>query len=129
VIDPSRHVKNYLEFTGARGSEIRMVIDTHAHADHISWGATLSQAAQARYFLHPFDAIHPMDALRARFQFEPLWDGKELELGGVTIRTIHTPGHTLDEISLLLNEKYLLTGDTLFIRSAGRPDLGGKGDP
>ncbi len=129
VIDPSRQVKNYLDFAASHGSEIRMVIDTHAHADHISGGAALSQAAQARYYLHPFDAIHPMDALRARFQFEPLWDGKELELGGVTIRTIHTPRHTLGEVSLLLNEKYLLTGDTLFIHSAGRPDLGGRGEP
>lgn len=129
VIDPSRHVKNYLDFAAARSSEIRMVIDTHAHADHISGGADLSHTARAKYYLHPFDAIHPVDVLRARFPFEPLWDGNVLELGGVTLRTIHTPGHTLGEISLLLNENYLLTGDTLFIHSAGRPDLGGRGEP
>lgn len=129
VIDPSRHIKNYLDFASEHGSPIRMVVDTHAHADHISGAVELARTTQAPYFLHPFDGVHPMDVLRARFEFEPLWDGKELELGGSKIRTIHTPGHTLGEVSLLINEKYLVTGDTLFICSAGRPDLGGKGEP
>ncbi len=129
VIDPSRHNEYYADFAAAHSSPIRIVIDTHAHADHISGARELVRSYRARYFLHPFDPVHPMDVLRARFDFDPLWDGQELHLGESNIRVLHTPGHTLGEVSLLINDKFLLTGDTLFMSSAGRPDLGGKGEP
>lgn len=70
----------------------------------------------------------PMDVLPAAIHFAPLWDGQRLQVGKLNVEVIHTPGHTLGIVSLLVNNRYLFTGDTLFIHSFGRPDLGGQGE-
>ena len=128
VVDPSRHVDEYVRFAKEQGVAITHVFDTHAHADHISGGGELSQRTEARYFLHPYDAIHPMDVLPATIHFAPCWDGQTFQVGPLKVQVIHTPGHTLGIVSLLVNNRYLFTGDTLFINSFGRPDLGGQGE-
>jgi glyoxylase-like metal-dependent hydrolase (beta-lactamase superfamily II)/rhodanese-related sulfurtransferase len=128
VIDPLRHHERYLEIARERGWAIAAIIDTHAHADHVSGGPALARATRAPYFLHPFDAIHPLDMLPGRLAFEYLRDGEEIRVGAATLRVLHVPGHTLGNTALLANERYLLAGDTIFIRSIARPDLGGRGD-
>ncbi len=130
VIDPPRHLRRVLEITQERGWRITHIFDTHAHADHISGGPVLQKVTQAPYYLHPYDAIHPIDILPATIEYEPLKDGDAFRLGESTLRVLHVPGHTLGNVAYLLEGKnrYLFSGDTIFIVSVARPDLGGRGE-
>jgi len=128
VIDPLRHIVHYQELAANKGFEIILVLDTHGHADHISGAAALVEELSVPYFLHPYDGIHPIDVLPAKLPYDFLEDGLEFSVGKAEILTIHIPGHTLGNVAYLLNEKYLFTGDSIFIESIARPDLGGRGD-
>lgn len=104
--------------------EIKYVIDTHIQADHLSGGRSLAERTGAEYSLH--------NSADVTFNFNPLIDNQELDLGNVNIRVLHTPGHTPESICLLVTDKtrgpdpwFLLTGDTLFVGAVGRPDLPG----
>ena len=105
--------------------EIKYVIDTHIQADHLSGGGSLSKTTGAQYCLHRSADVD--------FAFTPLTDGQELDLGNVTVKVLHTPGHTPESICLLVTDKtrgpepwFVLTGDTLFVGAVGRPDLPGR---
>lgn len=107
--------------------KITHVIDTHVHADHYTGGRALAERTGARYCLHEFNRS------RVNYAFEPLTDGERIEVGNVWVDVLHTPGHTPDSICLLVTDKrrtetpwFVLTGDTLFVGSAGRPDLAGQ---
>lgn len=128
VIDALRHTAPYLEVLKARGARVSAVIDTHAHADHISGGRALAAEMGAPYHLHPYDAIHPMDVLPATFGFEFLHDLSCLTFGRSRLEMLHVPGHTLGAVALLLDSRFLFGGDTLFIDSVSRPDLGGRAE-
>ncbi len=128
LVDPLRHAAPYLELARARGLRIDAVLDTHGHADHVSGGPAIARAAGAPYHLHPYDAIHPIDVLPARIPFEPLRDGQEFAVGGARLRALHIPGHTLGNVAFLVNDRYLLSGDSIFLASVSRPDLGGRGE-
>jgi len=128
VVDPLRHIDNYLNLQQEKGFRITLILDTHAHADHISGGRELAQRMGVPYYLHPYDGIHPIDVLPAQFDYSPLWDGQRFTVGEAVIETIHIPGHTLGNVVYLVNGRYLLTGDSIFIESIARPDLGGRGD-
>ena len=129
VIDPLRHIHPYLELAKGKGFEIESVIDTHGHADHISGGTALASASGASYYLHPYDAIHPMDVLPATISYEPIRDGQIFKVGRVELEALHIPGHTLGLVALRLDDRYLFTGDSIFIGSLARPDLGGRAEP
>ena len=126
VIDAGRHIQLYASIAEARGWRIADVLDTHLQADHLSGGTALAEELGANYWLHPYDGIHPGDLLPARFTFRYLQDGITFQLGDVQVRALHLPGHTLGMVNPLVDGRYLLTGDTLFIDSIGRPDLGGQ---
>ncbi|RPI83454.1 MAG: MBL fold metallo-hydrolase [Chloroflexi bacterium] len=132
VIDPGRHFDRYLDFIKEAGAELSLILDTHAHADHISGGSSLALNTGIPYHLHPYDAIHPFDLLPAEILYQPLVDGQEFQLGDLRIEVIHTPGHTLGQVNFLASDSegksYVFTGDNLFIESFGRPDLGGRGE-
>ncbi len=128
IIDPLRHIGHYLELAESKGFEITLVLDTHGHADHISGAAALVEETSVPYFMHPYDGIHPIDVLPAKIPYDFLEDGLEFSVGKTEILTIHIPGHTLGNVAYLLDDKYLFTGDSIFIESIARPDLGGKGD-
>ena len=124
VVDPSRHVDWYEAFVAERGARLVRVLDTHVHADHVSGGPALARSLGVPYFV----------AAGAGFELEqpvtPLADGERLQLGGeagvsIEVRVMSTPGHTPGSTSFLVDGRYLLTGDTLFVASVGRPDLGG----
>lgn len=111
--------------------KITHVIDTHVHADHYSGGRALAEKTGAHY------CLHESNAGRANLDFVPLTDGQRIEVGNVVVEVLHTPGHTPDSICLAVADKrratgadaapwFVLTGDTLFVGSAGRPDLAGK---
>jgi glyoxylase-like metal-dependent hydrolase (beta-lactamase superfamily II)/rhodanese-related sulfurtransferase len=118
VVDPSRNIAEYEQFVMSLGAKIVDVFDTHVHADHISGGPALAPRHQARYFV------------AGRTGVEDAHDGEQLRLGGeqgvtVTVKILATPGHTPGSTSFLIGRNHLLTGDTLFVDSVGRPDLGG----
>ena len=125
-MDPQAHdVQAYAQFANATGMDIVYVIDTHIQADHLSGGRNLSKITGAQYCLHTSADVS--------FAFTPLSDGQELDLGNVTVKVLHTPGHTPESICLLVTDKtrgpepwFMLTGDTLFVGAVGRPDLPGR---
>jgi glyoxylase-like metal-dependent hydrolase (beta-lactamase superfamily II)/rhodanese-related sulfurtransferase len=124
VIDPARHTDWYISLAQAQQAQLTRVIDTHLHADHLSGGPGLTRALGIPYH------IRLDDAAGAQFPYHSLEDGAHLALGSsvVEIIALHTPGHTPGSTSLLVNGHYLLTGDTLFVSSIGRPDLGDKAE-
>ncbi len=125
VIDPTRSVERIIELAKDEGFRILAVLDTHMHADHISGGVALGEAARVPYYLHPYDAIHPLDLVPARIAYERLWDGFSIPFGDCTLKAWHIPGHTLGNMAFLVNDRYLFAGDSIFINSISRPDLGG----
>jgi glyoxylase-like metal-dependent hydrolase (beta-lactamase superfamily II)/rhodanese-related sulfurtransferase len=128
VIDPLRHADRYVDFARVQKLKIGVVLDTHAHADHLSGGTALARATGASYWLHPYDAIHPMDMLPAAISYEPLRGGQVFSLGKSRLEVLHIPGHTLGNAAFLLDGKYLFAGDSIFVSSIARPDLGGHAE-
>ena len=128
VFDPARHLETYHELAAAAGARIDLVLDTHLHADHLSGGPALGKQDHIPYHLHPYDAIHPMDMLPARMAYRPLEEGQMLRIGRAEIKVLHFPGHTLGMVAFLIDGRYLLDGDSLFLESIARPDLGGNAD-
>jgi hydroxyacylglutathione hydrolase len=107
---------------------IAHVVDTHLHADHYSGGKRLAGFAGAPYCLHESAAV--------AFAFTPLRDGQILEVGNVLVKVLHTPGHTMESVCLLVTDLrrgtepwFVITGDTLFVGGVGRPDLAGREQP
>lgn len=122
VIDPMDDERFYLGVARDLGVSIRYVIDTHVHADHISRGRALAEAAGAEYVLHESaGAAPPVRAVR---------DGDTLELGNVRLHVLHTPGHTPEHLCLLLTDRtrgeepwLVLSGHTLMVGDMGRTEL------
>jgi glyoxylase-like metal-dependent hydrolase (beta-lactamase superfamily II)/rhodanese-related sulfurtransferase len=132
IVDPLRHVAHYDNVIAEAGAKLIQIFDTHAHADHISGGPELAATHGANYYLHPYDAIHPVDMLPATLAYTPIQDKDRFVLGEGEVEVIWFPGHTLGQVNYLFTAPdgvpYLFTGDGVFLRSFGRPDLGGKGE-
>ena len=123
IIDPLRETSPYIERAKARGAKIRYVLETHFHADFVSGHLDLSRKTGAPIIYGP-NANPSFEAHIAK-------DGEELKLGKVTIKVLHTPGHTMESTCYLLIDENgkphsIYTGDTLFIGDVGRPDLAQK---
>jgi glyoxylase-like metal-dependent hydrolase (beta-lactamase superfamily II) len=115
----------FIEQAKIKDVEINYIIDTHIHADHVSGGKELAKKCKGAYLLH--------ESSQPNFDFEPLQDEQILTSGNVSTKIIHTPGHTLDSICLLVSDTrranepwFLISGHTIFVGSAGRPDLRGQ---
>ncbi len=121
IIDAVRFTDVFTEFANKKGVEIKHVFDTHLHADHISGGRHIAAQTGATYYLPPKDAEEVV------FEYTPLTDGLTVEIGAskMEVGAIYSPGHTIGSTSFVIDQKYLLTGDILFIDSIGRPDLAG----
>ncbi|HEY5296079.1 MAG TPA: MBL fold metallo-hydrolase [Gaiellaceae bacterium] len=115
VIDPALAIEQYIEAAGEAGVRIERVLETHTHADHVS--------GHGRFALEyglPV-AIHGL--AEPGYPFEELTDGHELTVGAVRIRVLHTPGHRPEHCAFIVDERIALTGDSLFVGDAARPDL------
>ncbi|MFJ9385362.1 MBL fold metallo-hydrolase [Peribacillus sp. NPDC101481] len=121
IIDSTRMIDAYLDFADDIGVKITHVLDTHLHADHISGGRRIAEVTNATYWLPP------KDAAEVTFEYQPLESGKVITIGhtSIDIQAIYSPGHTIGSTSFVVDQKYLLSGDILFIDSIGRPDLAG----
>lgn len=121
IIDAVRFTDLFNKFAEEKGVKIKYVFDTHLHADHISGGRHIAKETGATYFLPPKDAEEVV------FDYTPLEDGLTVKLGEskTEIVALYSPGHTIGSTSFIVDGKYLLTGDILFIDSIGRPDLAG----
>ena len=115
VVDASLHVEVYRDFIENRNITLKYVVDTHVHADHLSRAKELAES----FGLKP--SIPKNDKLA--YPFHTISDNTIFEVGEVQVKAIHTPGHTLESTSYLVDDKALLTGDTLFTNGVGRPDL------
>jgi len=123
IIDPLREVGPYLKKAAADGVEIKYIFETHFHADFVSGHLDLAKKTNAKIVFGP-QAATDFDAYNAV-------DGEEFKIGDLTIKAIHTPGHTMESTTYLLLdesgiEHCIFTGDTLFIGDVGRPDLAQK---
>jgi glyoxylase-like metal-dependent hydrolase (beta-lactamase superfamily II) len=122
VFDPSKNVAAYQRFANDCHCKITRTFETHRQADYISGSDRLRREAGAEIM-----APQP-DFDVARFAYTPVADGDVFTFtdGGPEVRAIHTPGHTPGSTSYLIDNRYLIAGDAVFILSIGRPDLGGK---
>lgn len=123
IIDPLREVGPYLEKAEKDGARIKYVLETHFHADFVSGHLDLAAKTGAEIVYGP--------NANPRFPAHIAEDGEILTLGKVTIKVLHTPGHTLESTTYLLCDENgkdyaIFTGDTLFLGDVGRPDLAQK---
>jgi hydroxyacylglutathione hydrolase len=122
VVDPAYAIDQYLDACERRGVRLVGVLETHTHADHVSGHGRLALGEHVPVWIHA--------SARAAFPHEPLADGTEIELGDVLVRTIHTPGHRPEHCAFTVIDRsrgdepwVVLTGDSLFVGDAARPDL------
>ena len=125
VIDPLRDIDDYLQLAKERNATIKYIFETHFHADFVSGHLDLAAATGASIVYGP--------NTKTKFKVYVAKDGEAFKLGDVSIKLLHTPGHTLESSCYLLNDKdgkahSIFTGDTLFIGDVGRPDLSQNDD-
>lgn len=123
VIDPLREIAPYMDRAERDGVTIKYIFETHFHADFVSGHVTLAEKTGGRIVYGP--------NAQTSFDSHIAADGEEFRIGDVTIRVLHTPGHTMESTTYLLldpegNEHAIFTGDTLFLGDVGRPDLAQK---
>ena len=124
VFDPSRNVQFYQDFANEHGARIVKTFETHLQADYISGSKDIHSESGAQI------VGHQNDFKDAVFVYKNVNDQEifQFSQGGPEIKAIHTPGHTPGSTSFLIDNQFLVTGDTVFILSIGRPDLGGKAE-
>ena len=115
VVDPAFAIEQYVEAAAEEGVRIERVLETHTHADHLS--------GHGRFALeHGLPvAINPI--AEPEYPFEPLADADVVEVGSVRIDALHTPGHRPEHTAFVVDGQLVLTGDSLFVGDAARPDL------
>ena len=126
VVDPRRDVQVYLELASQNNLRIVAVTETHIHADYLSGARELAAQTGATLYLSDEGG----EDWRYGFPHEGLRGGSEINLGQVTLKALHTPGHTPEHLSFLVSDGartdepvMLLSGDFVFVGDLGRPDL------
>jgi hydroxyacylglutathione hydrolase len=122
VVDPAYAIEQYVDACREHGVVLTAVVETHTHADHVS--------GHGRLALEHGVPVRVHEAAGASFPHEPLHDDDEIELGDVVVRIVHTPGHRPEHCALAVIDRsrggepwLVLTGDSLFVGDAARPDL------
>ena len=125
VVDPLRDIDIYLQLAAERNAQIKYIFETHFHADFVSGHIDLATATGATIVYGP--------DTQTSFSVHVAKDGEEFKLGKLSIKALHTPGHTMESTCYLLSDEEgkdycLFTGDTLFVGEVGRPDLAQQGE-
>jgi hydroxyacylglutathione hydrolase len=120
IIDPLREIQQYIDKAKANTSKIKYILETHFHADFVSGHVDLANKTGATIVFGP--------GASTDYDIHSATDGEELQLGKITIKILHTPGHTLESTTYLLKDENgkdyaIFSGDTLFLGDVGRPDL------
>lgn len=123
IIDPLREIKPYLDRVEKDGANVKYILETHFHADFVSGHLNLAKATGATIVFGP--------NATPTFKVKIAEDNEVLKLGNITIKVLHTPGHTMESTCYLLQDENgkdhaLFSGDTLFLGDVGRPDLAQK---
>jgi glyoxylase-like metal-dependent hydrolase (beta-lactamase superfamily II)/rhodanese-related sulfurtransferase len=115
VIDPAFAIEPYLAAASEAGVRIARVLETHTHADHVSGHGRLALEHGVPVSIHPL--------ARPEYPFDPLSDGQTIRVGAVEIVVRHTPGHRPEHCAFVVGGELVLTGDSMFVGEAARPDL------
>jgi len=115
IVDASVSPEVYEQILAEKNLALEFVIETHIHADHISRAKLLAEKNRVPLYLPVPNKVS--------FSFKPVEDGSAFRIGSIEMKAAHTPGHTLESMCYMIENKVLLTGDTLFIDGVGRPDL------
>ncbi|CAN5542793.1 rhodanese-like domain-containing protein [soil metagenome] len=115
VVDASLPIEVYHEILQKEKLTLKFVVETHIHADHLSRSKQLAESSNA--------TLHLPIPNQVKFDCFPVNKNSVFQIGSICIKAIQTPGHTIESTTYLIDEKVLLTGDTLFINGVGRPDL------
>ncbi len=119
IVDPSWDLKTIFDFLEKNMLENTLIINTHSHFDHVTGNDHVAKRTGAKIIQHKTSPLKKDIEVN---------DGESIKFGDSEIKIIHTPGHSEDSICLIVDDKILLTGDTLFVGSCGRLDLQGS-DP
>ena len=114
VVDPAYAIERYLATAEEEGVRVSHVLETHTHADHLSGHGRLALDHAASVATHPLG--------EPTYAFDPVRDGDEVSVGALRIRVLHTPGHRPEHCCFVVDDA-LLTGDSLLVGGAARPDL------
>jgi glyoxylase-like metal-dependent hydrolase (beta-lactamase superfamily II) len=117
VIDPSWDLEKIFAILDKNGWKVKYIINTHTHFDHILGNEQVAAVTGAKIIQHK-ESTEKYDL--------PVEDGQIIEVGKIVIQVVHTPGHSKDSISLVVDNELVLTGDTLFVGNCGRVDLPGS---
>ncbi|MEN8776937.1 MAG: MBL fold metallo-hydrolase [Polaribacter sp.] len=125
IVDPLREVQDYIDKANENNAKIKYIFETHFHADFVSGHVTLAEKTGAKIVYGP--------TAKTNFEAITAQDNQVFKVGDITIKVLHTPGHTMESACYLLKDKEgknhaLFSGDTLFLGDVGRPDLAQKGD-
>ncbi len=123
IVDPLRETKPYLDRLQKDGVQLKYIFETHFHADFVSGHVDLAKSTGAAIVYGP--------NAKPDFEFISAKDEEEFMVGDITIKVLHTPGHTMESTTYLLkdearNDYCIFSGDTLFLGDVGRPDLAQK---
>lgn len=125
IIDPLRETKPYLDLLKQNNDTLKYIFETHFHADFVSGHVDLAKQSGATIVFGP--------KAQTSYKSHIASDNEEFMIGKLTLRALHTPGHTLESTTYLLLDEHkkpicIFSGDTLFIGDVGRPDLAIKSD-
>lgn len=125
IIDPLREPQPYIKKAQNNNAKIKYIFETHIHADFVSGHVDLAEKTGATIVFGP--------NAKTTFECYNASDNEEFKIGNITIKVLHTPGHTLESVTYLLIDENgrnhaIFTGDTLFLGDVGRPDLAIKSD-
>jgi glyoxylase-like metal-dependent hydrolase (beta-lactamase superfamily II) len=120
IVDPGYDPLKILDFIKRKRLKLKYIINTHHHLDHTSGNSVIKNSTNAKIVISKNDGNKINDKVELYID-----DGDKLEIGDINLKFISTPGHTKGSICILVDNKALITGDTLFIGDCGRTDLNG----
>lgn len=119
IVDPGMDIKKQVEFLKLKNLELKYIINTHYHIDHTNRNEKLKE-------LYPDVKIIVSEVYYSKTSIKPqvkVSDNSEMKIGSITLKFLLTPGHTPDGLCILVDNRAIITGDTLFIDNCGRADL------